>query len=269
MIDRPGRLVLLGHPVSHSLSPHFQNAALRASGIPLEYELLDVRPDELRSVVEALKVQHAFGNVTIPHKGAMLDLCADASPLARRVGAVNTFWLSDGALTGDNTDVAGFDALLDSIARDERFEGAALIGAGGAAAAAIVALEHRGTRVRVFNRTLERARALADRFAPVAQVATSIEEAVDGATLVLNATPPGEHAAAPALDLASRGAVFVDLAYAPGGTPWSREATRRGYRAADGLEMLLVQGARAFECWFGFAPDLETMRRALHAAARA
>src|SRR5687767_2379466 len=100
MSSLPGRLVLVGHPVSHSLSPKFQNAALRAAGIPLEYEAVDVTPAELTSVAHGLADAEAAGNVTVPHKEAFAACCSTLSPVARRTGAVNTFWTEDGALVG-------------------------------------------------------------------------------------------------------------------------------------------------------------------------
>ena len=109
MIAGPSRLVLLGNPVSHSLSPAFQNAALRHSRIPLTYEAIEVAAPDLGHVLALLAEDNAAGNITIPHKEAALALCARLSTLAERVGAVNTFWIErDGALVGDNTYVGGF-----------------------------------------------------------------------------------------------------------------------------------------------------------------
>lgn len=111
-MDLPGRLVLLGHPVAHSLSPVMQNAALRSAGIPLTYEAMDVTPARLATVAGLLRDADGAGNVTVPHKEAFAALCAARTPVAERAGAVNTFWTDAGALTGDNTDVGGFDAAV-------------------------------------------------------------------------------------------------------------------------------------------------------------
>src|SRR3954449_8752666 len=98
----PSRLVVLGHPVAHSLSPRFQTAALRAAGIPVEYSAVDVEPSQFEDVVEQLKRAGVAGNVTLPFKERMHDVCDVLTPLAQRVGAVNTFWVADdGSLTGD------------------------------------------------------------------------------------------------------------------------------------------------------------------------
>ena len=112
---QPERLVLLGHPVAHSLSPTFQNAALQASGIPVRYETLDVDGADFEQTVERLRAENVWGNVTVPYKERMREACDSVTPLAERVGAVNTFWLDeDGRLIGDNTDVGGFAAAAET-----------------------------------------------------------------------------------------------------------------------------------------------------------
>lgn len=264
----PGRLVLLGHPVSHSLSPRFQNAALRAAGIPLEYEALDVAPDALRGTVAQLATVGASGNVTIPHKESFAALCARRSVLAERCGAVNTFWHEDGALVGDNTDVGGVDAIAQALLGEARQSAiVALIGAGGSAAAVVAAVERWGSaRVRCYNRHVDRAQALASRFGAVVDVVTSVEAALDGATLVVNATPVGlrDDAMPVRIDALPRGAAVFDLVYRSGETAWVREARQAGHRAADGEGMLVEQGALSFERWFGVQPDRDAMWRAMH-----
>lgn len=272
MIARPGRLVLLGHPVAHSLSPAFQSAALAHAGIPLAYEALDVPPEALDAAVDALIAERGAGNVTIPHKEAVMRRCARLTPLAVRAGAVNTFWIdADGALAGDNTDVAGFHALLDlaSPSADDLAH-VALIGAGGATGAVLIALEERGApAVRIWNRSPARAHALAARFAPMAEACDRLDSVLAGATLVVNATPLGRLGEPwPSLgEVLAPGALVLDLAYAPGETAWVRAMRARGHRAFDGREMLLAQGASSFERWFGVAPDREVMRAALARAA--
>lgn len=267
MNARPGRLVLLGHPVGHSLSPLFQNAALRSAGIPLEFEALDVQPAELAETLRQLVRERAAGNVTIPHKIAVRDACATLTPLAKRVGAVNCFWTQNGLLAGDNTDVAGFNALtyavLGNIPRSARV---ALIGAGGAAAAVLAAVEQwEDAQVKVFARSAEKATALAARFNTFAEVTATASDALRDATIVVNATPVGmtdDRHPFP-LDLVPERAAVLDLVYRTGGTAWTLAARERGHRSADGLAMLLAQGAAAFERWFGIEPDLTAMRMAV------
>jgi len=159
MTKRPGRLVLLGHPVGHSLSPVFQSAALKAAKIPLVYEALDVTGRELRRVIRGLRDSNAAGNVTIPHKIAVHDLCDELTDLAAKVGAVNTFWMESGKLHGDNTDVGGFEAAALALLGGETDRARIVVlGAGGAAAAVLAAAEEwSDAQVTVVARNNERA----------------------------------------------------------------------------------------------------------------
>jgi len=267
----PRRLLLLGHPVAHSLSPVFQNAALRALGSDLRYEALDVPPERFAETFRTLALDGAAGNVTVPYKAAAAEACDQIMPLARRVGAVNTFWTVGGRLVGDNTDVGGFHAaaraLLGAEPRELRV---ALLGAGGAAAAVLAAVaEWPASTVAVWNRSPDRAVRLAAAFAGVATAAEFLATAVRGADLVVNATTVGmrddDVPFHPAI-LARRAAV-LDLVYRPGETAWVRLARARGLRAADGLTMLVEQGALAFERWLGVAPDRAAMWAALRRTA--
>jgi shikimate dehydrogenase len=268
----PGRLVLVGHPVAHSLSPALQNAALRYVGLPIVYEALDVSPHALADVVRRLIAARAAGNVTIPHKEAVASHCARLDGVAERVQAVNAFRVAaDGALEGTNTDVAGFDALAREAGALRAGARVALLGAGGSAAAVLAALERwSGARVALFNRTSTRAIALASRFPIVETVASTPAQAVRDATVVVNATSLGLHTGDQfpiAIDELRPGAVVLDLVYRPGETAWVKSARQRGHAALDGFCMLLEQGALAFEWWLGIAAPRDVMREALAAAA--
>ena len=258
MIAGPSRLVLLGNPVSHSLSPVFQNAALRSAGIPLTYEAIEVAAPDLGHVLALLAEDNAAGNITIPHKEAAAALCARMSPLAERVGAVNTFWIEqDGAkgsiLVGDNTDVGGFEMLVKST-MDALPRGCiALLGAGGAAAAALAAIEQwPGCEVTLYHRSQTRLARLASRFPVVTRTSLTTVDAVKGAVLVVNASASGlEDDTFPVpIEALPFDAAVVDLVYRRGETPWVRAALACGHRASDGLPMLIEQGALAFEKWF-------------------
>ena len=272
--DPPRRLVLLGHPVAHSLSPHMHAAALAAIGSPLTYTAIDVGPEALDERLEALVREPAAGNVTIPHKIRVAGLCSALTPRARRAGAVNVFWVESGALMGDNTDIPAFAALAEStLGSRPAGERIALLGAGGAAAAVLTAAEEwQDCRVTLFNRSAARAESLAARFPGVARIAGSAREAVRDATLVVNATALGlrddDPLPAPIEHIAS-GAAIVDLVYRPHGTAWVRAAASAGLRAQDGMEMLLEQGALALECWLGVRAPRAVMREALVRHARA
>jgi shikimate dehydrogenase len=263
----PTRLVLLGDPVSHSLSPKFQNAALRAAGIDIEYAATRVSAKQLSRVALDLAASGAAGNVTVPHKVSFLSLCSELSPIASRVGAVNTFWSSNGKLIGDNTDVGGFDAAARALlgAAPGNID-VAIVGAGGAAAAVLGAIERwPSARVRVYSRRIEQAQALASKFGDFARAETSAVSALAGAKLIVNATTIGMERDDLPFELAaldSRAAI-IDLVYRPGGTTLVRAASAAGLRASDGTTMLIEQGALSFERWFGFAPDKEVMRAAL------
>lgn len=263
----PGRLVLVGHPVAHSLSPKFQNAALRAAGIPLEYTTVDVPPGELRGFAHGLVEAEAAGNVTVPHKEAFAACCSELSPVARRTGAVNTFWTENGVLIGDNTDVGGFDAAVRASVGlpSERFD-VAVLGAGGAASAVLAAAERwELARARIWSRTMSRAERLADRFSRIARAEWSLDAALKGASLVVNATPVGIAGDSMPVDpsMIDEGASVFDLVYRRGETPWVLACRGHGLRAADGLGMLIEQGAIAFERWFGRSPDRAAMKQAL------
>ncbi|HEY2025506.1 MAG TPA: shikimate dehydrogenase [Gemmatimonadaceae bacterium] len=268
MTARPGRLVLLGHPVAHSKSPALHNAALRAAEIPLVYEALDVEPAALDDALNTLARANGAGNVTIPHKEAVAARCARLTDIARRCGAVNTFWHEDGALVGDNTDVGGFDATARLLIGDGR-RGArvALIGAGGAAAAVLAAVEGWGdARVSIYNRHMPRATQLASRFPQIASAVEDLPSALRDATLVVNSTPVGMRDSAHPVPLAMlpKGAAVFDLVYRADETAWVREAREAGHRAADGEGMLFEQAALAFERWFGRPPDRNAMWKAMH-----
>lgn len=261
---QPGRLVLLGHPVSHSLSPVFQDAALAAAGFALRYEAVDIAAPELARVVASLRAVRAAGNVTVPHKEAFAALCDRRTPLADRVEAVNTFWCeADGALVGDNTDVGGFDhAARQLIGTDVDGCRVALLGAGGAASAVCEAVSAwPGASLRVHARTPERALRLVDRYPDVVRVVHSETDALDGARLLVNATPLGlDGSLMPiAPGMIPKGVAVMDLTYRRGRTPWAQACRARGLRAEDGLPMLIEQGALAFERWFGVAPNREAM----------
>ncbi|MBX9928578.1 MAG: shikimate dehydrogenase [Gemmatimonadaceae bacterium] len=263
----PSRLALLGHPVAHSLSPRFQNAALDAAGIALRYETIDVTPAGLERIVALLVEADAAGNATIPHKESLFRLARERTAIAERVGAVNTFWVERGQLVGDNTDVGGFDVAARELLGDATTEvRVAVLGAGGSSAAVLAAVERwAGAKARVWGRSPARAYALASRFAHCSEGVARIEDAVAGATLVVNATPvglEGDELPIP-IHLLPKHCAVLDLTYRRTETPFVVAARAAGHAAADGKRMLLEQGALAFERWFGRQPDRAAMQRAL------
>jgi shikimate dehydrogenase len=267
----PERLVLLGHPLGHSLSPSIQNAALRAAGIDLVYTPLDVPKSALAATMRELRRTHGAGNVTIPYKETVGALCGRLTATARAVGAVNTFWVAiDGELVGDNTDVEGFSAAVEQLVGSPRpGERVGLLGAGGGAAAVLKAMEGwPDVTVRLYSRTRDRAEALARRFAIETTICASADDAMQSATLVVNATPVGLRAGEMPVEPAALapGCALFDLAYAPGETTLVRAARARGHRAMDGIVMLVEQGAAAFERWFGQRADRDAMWGAIRSS---
>lgn len=264
MNPKPERLVLLGHPVGHSLSPRLQNAAIRAAGIAARYEALDVEPTAFDTTLARLMAERAAGNVTIPHKERMREACDALTPLAERVGAVNTWWVDRGdRLHGDNTDVGGFRAAVGELLGEEpRDLTVGVLGAGGAAAAVLAAVEAwPRCYAHVYNRTPERARVLCERFSTVSQPVDDVG-VIAGSQLVVNATSIGlRHGDPMPIEpgLVRPDCVVMDLVYLPGETAFVRALRARGIRAADGLRMLVEQAALAFDLWFGVAPDRSVM----------
>jgi shikimate dehydrogenase len=210
------------------------------------------------------------GNVTLPHKEKAASLVDVASDAVRRTGACNTFWGENGKVHGDNTDVDGFRRAL-RIFLDGSADGARvlLLGAGGAARATLLALLEEGaSEVLLYNRTAERARAVARRIGGQrARVVPVMQELAGGRfDVVVNATRLGlDPHDAPPLDfgIIDRAGAALDLVYAKHKTSFVRAAQDRGIRAADGMEMLVQQGAVAFERWWGMPAPTEVMRAAI------
>lgn len=268
----PKQALLIGHPLGHSLSPAFHNAAFRAAGIDATYHLADVLPENLAATVTALRAADVYGaNVTVPYKQDVLPFLDALSDEAAALGAVNTIVNDDGRLTGLNTDVPGFAA-------DMRAQGIAvagrpviLLGAGGAAravAAALIGMEV--GQLVIANRTPERAAAMQRQY-PVIANATGIADrdltdVLPTIALLINATSAGLHGdeipiAAELLNLLPPSAVVYDLIYRP--TALLRAAQERNLRAVDGLGMLIHQGALAWEAWTGRTAPLDVMWQAV------
>ncbi len=263
-------LTLLGDPVAHSLSPIIQNAAFREAGVDGVYLAVRCAPEDLFGFMKGLARAGGGGNITLPHKekaASVIDVPADA---VRRTGACNTFWGGpDGRLHGDNTDVDALRRAVRGFVGSPKGMRVLLLGAGGAARAALMGLlEEDVDEVVIHNRSAERARAVARRIGGAkARVAWVMEE-LRGRDfdLVINATrvgmEPGD--ASPFdFDLLSRAGAAMDLVYGTEATPFVRAAEAFGVRATDGSEMLVHQGAASFERWWGMPAPLDTMRHAL------
>lgn len=267
----PAPFALLGSPVAHSLSPRLHRRAFRALGRHACYAALEVTAEEVPAVMRALARSGGGGNVTVPHKEVAAAAVEKPSDAVRATGACNTFWRDgDGRLCGDNTDPAGFRAAVaELLDGEEPLAGRTvlLLGAGGGArAVAHACLEGGAASVEVLNRTVDRARRLAERFGDDRlRVLAGPGDLGKRYDLVVNATSLGLDEADPLpirLEELEAGAVH-DLVYGPGGTEWTTHARRLGVPARDGAEMLVRQAAAALRRWFGEAPPLPMLREAL------
>lgn len=267
---KPPAACLIGWPAAHSRSPLIHHYWLNQLGIAGGYSIEAVPPEGLADFVLHLAARGFVGaNVTRPHKERVLTLSAPDAR-ARAVGAANTLWYQDGELHSTNTDVEGFINNLDASAPGwDAVDEALVIGAGGAARAVVFGLLERGVaRVRIANRTAERAQALAGQFgAKVQPIAwTDIGDVLPRVGLLVNTTSLGMYRQ-PALKVdvnrLPQHAVVADLVYVPLETPLLAAARARGLATADGLGMLLHQAVRGFELWFGRRPQVTAELRAL------
>ena len=275
------RIYLLGHPVGHSISPAFQQAAIEHCSIDAMYAALDVPPSELPAAVQSLRDPGVLGaNVTVPHKEAVFALLDSVSEEARLIGAVNTIRNMDGALEGHNTDAAGFMAALrEEAGYEPRGKSALIMGAGGSARAVAVALAREGAAsVVIANRTVERGALLADAIRALGVHAEAISpspvalRAAVRSDLIVNCTSlgmsggPGPGETPIAADLIPPDALVFDLVYNPRETPLLRNAASAGARSLGGLPMLVYQGAAALKLWTGMTAPVQVMFSAAEAA---
>ncbi len=286
------RLAVLGYPVGHSRSPAMHNAALAALGMSGEwsYEAVEVAPEDFAARVGAMAAEGFAGaNVTIPHKEAALAIAAIAGDAAREIGAANTLTFgpyspgnarsasshpggerrpapvvgpdAEGGIAAQNTDAGGLLAALPTTPLDAR---ALVLGAGGAARAAVWALVGEGARVEVWNRTASRAERLCAALG--GRPVSAPDQA--GYDLIVNTTSVGLGGEDPfellPLDAAGflAGQLVVDMVYGEGSGPLLAAAAAAGATTIDGLEVLVQQGALSFEIWTGREPPLGVMRAA-------
>ncbi len=269
------RVVLIGHPVAHSLSGAMQQAAFDELGIDARYELWDRAPIALADAIAELRTDGFLGaNVTIPHKERVVPLVDRLTEEAQATGAVNTITREGKRLVGHNTDVPGFKVALDHLVGKQKMpRQAVVLGAGGGARAVVYGLITEGfQRIVIFNRHLHRAEGLVRHFGRSAAHMElrampwheSIIESELGRTKVLvNATSIGltsDVSPIPA-EVLGDGLLVLDLIYAR--TRLLREAAAAGATTADGELMLLHQGAAAFTLWTGLPAPLGLMQTKL------
>jgi shikimate dehydrogenase len=266
------RACVIGWPIEHSRSPLIHGHWLKTYGIAGSYTKEAVRPDEALSFLRSMQERGLAGcNVTIPHKETAFRAAAEKSEAACAMGAANTLWFENGRLVADNTDCMAFMEHLRAEAPNLDLKGraVALLGAGGAARALVFAFLQAGAgEVRIFNRTRERAEAVARHFGSATK-ACDWEDRVDAsrdAALLVNATSLGMKGAGPLdMDVARLDAkcVVADIVYVPLVTPLLAAAAARGLATVDGLGMFLHQAVPGFEKWFGVRPAVTDELRAL------
>lgn len=254
------KAAVIGSPINQSLSPMMHNYWFQATGLTGCYHALEVAPDDLESALENFRAGGYAGfNITVPHKTAIVPLLDRITPMARQMGAVNTVKIAaDGATTGINTDGIGFlKHLQNQVPGWPKDRPALLLGAGGAARAAALALLNDGVPlIMICNRTRSKAEDIAAEIGRGRMTVLDWDEradAVAGAGLVVNTTVLGMQGQTPLeLDLsaAQRDVVVYDIVYKPLETPLLKNAASLGLRGVDGLGMLVYQGAAAFKIWF-------------------
>ncbi len=275
-MSHPDRFLLagvMGWPVMHSRSPHLHNYWFKQHNLAGTYVPLAIEPGRLEPALRALAPLGFAGcNLTIPHKEAALTVVDEIAPTARKMGAISCVTVrKDGSLVGSNNDGYGYiHALLEAQPKFKADAGPVIVvGAGGGARAVVMSLAERGAKeIRLVNRTLARAEALArDLGGPIKALAwDSRHDALEGANLVVNTTSQGmvgQGTLDLRLDKLPRSAVVSDIVYIPKETPLLAAARQRGNPNINGLGMLLHQARPAWEAWFGISPQVTPEMRAL------
>ncbi len=269
---------VIGDPIAHSLSPLIHNGWMRDHQLDAQYFALQVAPHALADAIDTLARRGARGvNITLPHKEEALALAQTSTGRASEIGAANTLWRpGDGHWHADNTDAPGFLASLSPhLSRPIKGQTALVLGAGGSARAVVHALHTEGASVIVANRTLARAEALLAGYNELARsrrhmalpFKTGLNQ-IKSADFVINTTSLGH--ADTGIDLGpGHGRLFYDLSYGKPAKAIAAAAISSGWRAENGMQMLVYQAAFAFERWFGIMPDIATaierVRRTLEA----
>jgi shikimate dehydrogenase len=265
---------IIGDPIGHSLSPEMQNAAFEAEGLNFIYLPFRVKKEDLGDAISGIRALNIRGlNVTIPHKVHVIPFLDEIDILAEKIGAVNTIVNEKGILKGYNTDASGFMKTLQEQNIEPRHKNITVLGAGGAARSIAFVLAESGARLTILNRHPETAQDLADNlnrafgiFVKAVKLSSrTLAESLDGADILVNTTSVGM---LPDIDstpvpenLIKSGLIVVDIIYNPLQTRLLKEAEKKGARVISGIEMLIWQGALAFELWTGKKAPLETMRK--------
>ena len=261
------KAVVIGHPIKHSLSPVIHGHWIKKHNIDGQYSAVEVAPENLSEFVATAKNDLAGFNITVPHKQAVMEFCDELSNTAKDVGAVNTVYIKDGKLYGDNTDVYGItQCILNNVDNDKLNKQQALIvGAGGASRACVVALRAMGfKKIIIANRTEKKARDLAEEFSGGATEIQAISlydlnDHLSSTTLLLNSSTAGMNGDNPLVvnfENAPKNMVVCDIVYKPLITPLLVDANEYGLHTITGIDMLLYQAVAGFNYWFGITPSV-------------
>ena len=264
---------VIGDPIEHTMSPVMHNAAFKNKGVDYLYLPFRVKREELGKAIEGMRALNMRGlNVTIPHKVAVIQFLDELDHLADRIGAVNTIVNDDGVLTGYNTDATGFLQALLGKGIEPKGKKVVILGAGGASRAISFILAERGSSLFILNRTWDKAKVCADRISQIFQSeATALKldgenlaTALSKADILINATSvgmsPDINETPVTSNLLKPSLVVFDIVYNPIKTRLQREAEAAGATTISGLDMLVWQGALAFEKWTGLKAPIGVMR---------
>jgi shikimate dehydrogenase len=266
---------IIGDPVAHTISPAMHNAAFRELGLDFIYLPFRVHKEDLAEAVRSLKALDIRGvNVTIPHKVDVMSCLDDIDEMAAYTGAVNTIVNNDGYLKGYNTDASGFIAAISAEKVNPEGKQVVIIGAGGASRAISFILADRGADLMVLNRHPEAAQVLADRLSGLFRKDVqamelsrqNLEAVLSRAQILVNTTSvgmaPQPDVSPVPVELIKPGLLVIDIIYNPLNTQLLKDAKKRGARIIGGIEMLVQQGAAAFELWTGRPAPVAIMRKA-------
>ena len=270
------QLGLIGHPLGHSLSPKIHTAALNACNLQGDYSLFPISLDDkqgLKDLLNRVRSKEIHGlNVTIPHKQNMIELMDELTPTAQAIGAVNTIYLRENKLIGDNTDAAGFLAdlrkFVNKYTSRQVDKDALVLGAGGSARAVVYALLNDGWNITLAARRIAQAELLADSFTNYELRIMTFDLRPLTFDLIVNTTPLGmtpniKTSPLPENITLSPTTIIYDLVYNPRETKLVKDARQQGCHATTGLGMLIEQAALAFELWTGHNPSRETLRASI------
>lgn len=263
--------MIIGDPIAHSLSPAIHNAGYKELGIEdrYHYERRRVRPDELAGFMREVRAEGIRGvSCTSPHKVAVMEYMDDIDPAAERIGAVNTVVNDGGALKGYNTDWMGVVGPLEKLA-PLKGKKVALLGAGGAARSIAYGVTNRGARLTIYNRTVDKARELAEEIG-AESADLDDPESIKDMDIIINATSVGmspDSGSTPLPDkFITGGQIVFDSIYVPYETRLLREAAAKGAKVIHGTEMLLGQAVVQFKLYTGYEAPETAMRQALEQA---